>query len=169
MPSDLRVRVAAEDATIEYAREQQSAAADRRAHLIADAVAAHNTQHGRGGRDAVAGELGVNVLQVDKALRRAREADRPHGLPGDLLDRLYVLELPTLTDDETNALRRLLAGTFIDAAWVEQPGELLAQEAEDAAGEELDEGTAKALAAAARSWTRVQALAVIDACKQRKP
>ncbi|MCQ1582448.1 hypothetical protein [Streptomyces parvus] len=71
--------------------------------------------------------------------------------------------LPPLSGLQWEALAWLVRGTFIDVLWIEQPGELLAQEVEDA---ELDENLEPArLAEACRSFSRVQALAVIDACQ----
>lgn len=147
-------------------RQAQAPIADERARIIAAEVA----KHGRGGRDWAAAQLGVTVAQVDTAIKRARTRPRPTGLPYDLLERLYALELadmPPLPAHLWHALAQILAGTFVDATWVEQPGRFLADEAEDSAGEELGQDAAKQLAATARSWTRIQALAVIDAIGRR--
>ncbi|MER6109284.1 hypothetical protein [Streptomyces hirsutus] len=150
------------DLRAEDLRDAQARLADERARIVAKAVA----DYGRGGRDAVAQQLGVKVLQVDTAIKRARTSPHYTGLPLDLLDRLYALELadlPPLPANLWHGLAQTLSGTFIDATWVEQPGALLAMEVEDAAGAELDHDQARRLAAAARSWSRLQALAVVDA------
>lgn len=143
-------------------RQAQAPIADERARVIAQAVA----DHGRGGRDWAAAQLGVTVAQVDTAIKRARSRPRPSGLPHDLLERLYALELaevPPLPARLWRSLAQILMGTLVDATWIEQPGHLVAMEVEDSAGEEVDEADAKELADAARSWTRIQTLAVIDA------
>jgi len=150
------------DRRAEELRRAQGPIADERARIIAQAVA----DYGRGGRDWAAGVLGVTVAQVDTAIKRARTSPRPSSLPHDLLDRLYALEiadLPPLPAHLWQCLAQILTGTFVDATWIEQPGQLLAMEVEDAADEEADEADTKQLAAAARSWSRTQALAVIDA------
>jgi len=154
------------DQRAEKLRQAQGPIADERARIIAQAVA----DYGRGGRDWAAGHLGVTVAQVDTAIKRARTSPRPTGLPHDLLDRLYALELadlPPLPAHLWQSLAQILMGTFVDATWIEQPGQLLAMEVEDSAGEEVDEADAQQLADAARSWSRTQALAVIDAISRR--
>lgn len=164
---DLREAVAAADARIEAGRALMAAAGDDRARAINRAVAAYPRGEGR---PAVAQALGTSVGQVDVALRRARTADRPTGLPHDLLERLYAIEvaaLPPQPAEVWQAAVQVLHGTLVDVTWLEQPGHLLALEAEDAAGEEIDERDAKAFAHAARSWSRVQALAVIDVLQRR--
>jgi hypothetical protein len=143
-------------------RQAQAELADERARIIAQAVA----DHGRGGRDWAAAQLGVTVIQVDTAIKRARTSTRPTGLPHDLLDRLYALELAEVSPLPAHlwhSLAQILMGTLVDVTWIEQPGRLVALDVEDSAGEEVDEADAKRLADAARSWTRIQALAVIDA------
>lgn len=140
----------------------------------------------REGVEAVSYERGANgraEARYDAAQARDAFADRPGAgtrtdllehpvsikLPPELLDRALVAEadeMPGLPDEERVALRFLLSTIVFDAAWAEQPGELLAGEAEDAAGEDLPEETARVLAAAARSWTRFQTLAVIHAASR---
>lgn len=56
----------------ERLRGELSRAADERAALIAAAVAAH----GRGGRAAVADQLGISARAVDVAIRRSRGGRR---------------------------------------------------------------------------------------------
>jgi hypothetical protein len=147
-------------------RAAQSRIADERAAVIAQAVA----DYGRGGRDVIARQLGVTVVQVDTAIKRARTRPRATGLPHDLLDRLYALELadmPTLPEHLWRSLAQILTGTLVDVTWIEQPGQFLVLEIEDSIGEEVDEADAQQLADAARSWSRTQALAVIDAISRR--
>ena len=147
-------------------RDAQGRLADERAHIIAKAVAGY----GRGGRDIAAEKLGVKVLAIDTAIKRARNAPPPSGLPYDILDRLYALELaelPPLPARLWQGLAQIMAGTLVDFTWVEQPSRIIAQDVAECAGEELDEDDAKQLADAARSWTRIQALAVLDAVLRR--
>lgn len=159
-------KVRACDVRSDQLRDALAPIADERARIIANAVAAH----GRGGRDAVAAQLGVSVAQVDQAIKRARTRTWPTGLPYDLLDRLYALELadlPPLPAHLWHGLAQIMGGTVIDVTWIEQPAALIAQEVEDAAGEEIDEDDAKQLADAARTWTRTQALAILDAIRRQ--
>lgn len=145
---------------------QRTVAANERARIITAEV----ERRGRGGRQSVADDLGKKVLVVDEAIKRARTAPPATGLPHDLLDRLYALELTDLQplpERLWQAVAQVLAGTFVDASWIEQPGHILSGEIEDAAGDTVDEDDAKRLAEAARSWTRVQALAVIDAIRRQ--
>lgn len=163
-------RIKAIDARADELRYALAPLADERARIIADEVAAR----GRGGRQQVAADLEVTVAQVDQAIKRARTALRPSGLPFDLLERLYALEvaeLPPLAAHLWQSLAQTLQGTFIDATWIEQPGEIIAQEVEDATGddEEFLPEDSPTMAAAARSWTRMQALAVLDAIQRRGP
>lgn len=74
------------------------------------------------------------------------------------------MTVPPLTALQWKALAWIIRGTFIDVVWIEQPGQLLAYEIEDAelAGD-LDPDV---LAEACRGWSRVQVLAVIDACQR---
>lgn len=140
-------------------------AADDRARWILKGY----QEYGRGGRQQVADLLGISVGEVDKALARARGLERPSGLPSpdDLLARLYALELaelPPLPEPHWQVLRHLVRSTAIDASWLEQPGELLAQEVEDLDPGDLPPGAEQAvLAQACRNWSRIQALAVLDA------
>jgi hypothetical protein len=153
------------DVRAEGLRDLQGRIADERAWLIADAVA----EYGRGGRHRAAELLGVKVLQIDAAIKRVRSAPRPSDLPHDLLERLYALELaelPPLPAPLWQDLAQILMGTIVDVTWLDQPAELLAQEVEDVAGDELASVDAEALAAAIRSWSRIQALAVIDALQR---
>lgn len=163
---ELREAVTAADARIDAGRALMATAGDDRARAIERAVAAFPRGEGR---PAVATALGTSIGQVDVALRRARTAERPTGFPHDLLGRLYALEaadLPPQPAEVWQAAAQVLHGTLVNVTWLEAPGQLLALEAEDAAGEEIDEQDAKALAHAARSWSRVQALAVIDAIQR---
>ncbi|WP_410646544.1 hypothetical protein [Amycolatopsis sp. cmx-4-54] len=135
----------------------------RRAAAITTAVRAV----GRGGRAAVAAHLGISVGAVDQAIKNAREdmPDSRFALPEDTLSRVLALEIagvPPLAPGEWDAVAYLVRGTVIDAVWLEQPGELLAQEIEDADLPGLADPAT--LATACRSWTRIQGVAVLDCC-----
>ncbi len=142
--------------------------ADERAMWVAKGVA----EHGRGGREYAAGRLGVTVGMVDRMLARARSLDRPSALPApdELLERLYALELadmPPLPADWWHVLRHIAQTTAMDAAWLDHPGELLAQEVEDIDPDELPAGVEQAaLVQTCRAWGRLQALAVLDAASR---
>lgn len=135
----------------------------RRAAAIAAAVRAAR----RGGRATVAAHLGVSVGAVDQAVKRARDdaPDPRAALPDDTLSRMLALELAgirPLPASWWDALAYLVRATVIDAMWLEQPGELLAQEVEDAdLPVDID---AAALATECRAWTRPQGVAVVDRC-----
>ena len=138
-----------------------------RAAAIADAVA----EAGRGGRERVARHLGVSVGAVDQAQRRARDGGLApaRSLPADTLARVLALELSgvrPLPRAWWKVLVWVVRSVALDVVWLEQPGELLAQEVEDLDPADLDRGSVDTvgLAAACRSWTRVQALAVLDRC-----
>ncbi len=143
----------------------RSGAADDRARWILKGY----KEYGRGSRQRIADELGVTVAAVDQALARARGLDRPSTLPPaeQLLERLYALELAELQPLPAyhwQVLAHLVRGTAIDVTWLHDPGGLLAQEVDDVDPEELPSGMDKDdLAQACRSWSRVQALAVLDA------
>uniref|UniRef100_UPI003F494350 hypothetical protein n=1 Tax=Amycolatopsis sp. CA-096443 TaxID=3239919 RepID=UPI003F494350 len=136
--------------------------------LRAAAIAAAVATAGRRGRAAVAAHMNVSVGTVDQAVKRARAAaPDPCGalLPEDAWSRVLALELAgvgPLSPREWDALAYLARGTVVDEMWLEQPGELLAQEVEDAdLPAEVDTA---ALAAACRAWTRIQGVAVLDCC-----
>jgi len=148
--------------------EARSRAADERALWIAKGVA----ELGHRGRQQAAAMLGVSVGNIDQALARARGLGRGLGRtslmpPADeVLERLYALELAEmepLPEPYWQVLRYIVRSTAVDVTWLEQPGELLAQEVEDLDPDELPEGVEQAvLAQRCRSWTRMQALAVLD-------
>ncbi|MFV8133224.1 hypothetical protein [Streptomyces syringium] len=148
----------------ERAAEAVTKFADDRAAAILAAV----EQAGRGGREAVAAHLQITVGAVDKALKRARSPRSPsQTLPFDTLSRLFAAEradLKPLPARWWQALSFIVRGTVIDLTWITEPGELLACEVEDL--HELEEADRTSLAAACRTFTRAQALAVIDACQQ---
>ncbi|MEU9415952.1 hypothetical protein [Streptomyces sp. NPDC048272] len=136
--------------------------ADRRASNILLGV----RTAGKGGRDTVAALLGTRVGAVDKAIARAKTAGRPDYLPYDLLERILELELADvapLTAGQWRALGWLIRGTVVDVTWLADPAGLLANEVEDA---DLNGIDTTALAAAVRSWSRVQAIAVLEALRQ---
>ncbi|WP_143267177.1 hypothetical protein [Amycolatopsis thailandensis] len=135
----------------------------RRAEAVERAVA----MAGRGGRTAVAEFLGLGVNTIDKMLHLARSgpAVMVRSLPPGTFRRLLaaeVSEVAPLARSQWGALAWLIRGIAFDEMWIDAPGVLLAEEVEDA---DLDAGFAPArIAAACRSWSRVQALAVIDCC-----
>ncbi|MEU8478108.1 hypothetical protein [Streptomyces hygroscopicus] len=134
----------------------------------ARAIAEEAARRGRGGPRQLAEELGVSEKTISQAIARARRAPAPvRTLPAGTLERLLATELetvPPLTALMWKALAWCIRGTAIDIAWIEQPGQLLADEVEDA---ELDgDLDTAALAEACRGLNRVQALAVIDACQR---
>lgn len=164
MSSEFHQRLAAAQMRIQYGSDERAAGADNKARVIAEEVA----RRGRGGARQVAEELGVSEKTISQALARARSAPTPgRTLPSDTLERLLAAELGTLGPLPTlqwRALSHLVRSTFIDSVWIEQPGELLALEVEDAEFDDTVESAA--LAEACRGWSRVQALAVIDACQR---
>jgi cob(I)alamin adenosyltransferase len=145
--------------------EARRRSADDRARWIAKGV----TELGHRGRQQAAAMLGVSVGNIDQALARARGLGRTSLMPpaDDLLERLYALELTEmepLPEPYWQVLRYIVRSTAVDVTWLEQPGELLAQEIEDLDSGELPDGVDQAaLAQTCRSWTRVQALAVLNA------
>lgn len=148
--------------------EARSRAADDRALWIAKGV----EEHGRGGRKYAAEKLGISIGEVDKALARARGLGRTSLLPpaDEVLERLYALELAEMEPLPAAAwalLCGMVRSTAVDVTWLEQPGELLAQEVEDMDPDELPEGVEQAvLVQRCRSWSRVQALAVLDSASR---
>jgi DNA-binding transcriptional regulator YdaS (Cro superfamily) len=162
--SDFPQQLAAANARIQYGNDERTAGADDKARAIADEAA----RRGRGGARELARELGVSEKTISQAITRARSAPTPgHTLPADTLERLLAAERPTvppLPALQWQALAHLVCGTVIDVSWIEQPGQFLAYEVEDAElGEEFEPG---ALAETCRRFSRAQALAVIDACQR---
>ncbi|MEU6680948.1 hypothetical protein [Streptomyces sp. NPDC046925] len=165
MQSEFQRQLTAAAARIQYGSDERTAGADDKARAIAQEAA----RRGRGGAKQLADELGVSEKTVSQAIARARmlPADPGRTLPSDTLERLLAAELESLAPLpllQWQALAFLVRGTVIDVVWVEQPGELLAQEVEDA---ELDDACEPAaLARSCRGWSRAQGLAVIDACQR---
>ncbi|MFF4344299.1 hypothetical protein ACFY00_30770 [Kitasatospora sp. NPDC001540] len=156
-------------------RKKSEQLADEKAHLVAELVAVER----RAGADLpkdnprkrAADLLGVALGTVDKALARAKERARPSFLPGNLLEQLLDLELaevPPLRREQWQAIAHVVSGTVVDSTWLHNPGELLAWDLEEAGLEygDLEGWDTAPLAAAARSWRRVQALAVLEAIRQ---
>lgn len=168
MPEDpkatFREQLAAANASAANAERARAAAADARARVIAAEV----KRRGRGGQTQVASELGLSVQAVSEAVRRAAGLTGPqHELPAGTLERLLHEEagdIAPLNRIQWEALAWLIHGTVIDPSWISAPGQLLAIELEDA--ELGPEFGPEEIIKAARSWTRVQALAVIDACQR---
>ncbi|MFD3516257.1 hypothetical protein [Streptomyces sp. NPDC058657] len=162
--AQLLAAVAAAAARAEEARFRVELAADERAHAIRAAVEALP----RGGRPVVADWLGVNVLQVDVALRRARQGSPARTLPVGATDRILEelrASLPPLPSEQWQALAFVVRAIFIDHAWLNDPSGLLADEVAEAS-EDLELADGHVLAKAVRSWSAGQTLAVIDACQQ---
>ncbi|OLO25472.1 hypothetical protein PZ61_0237955 [Streptomyces sp. MNU77] len=165
MTSELHRRLEAAHARIQRGNDERAAGADDKARAIADEAACR----GRGGPKQLADELGVSEKTISQAIARARNAPSSPSrtLPPDTLERLLAAELetlPLLLPVQWEAVAWIVRGTIIDAMWIEQPGEFLAQEVEDA---ELDEAVQPAaLAETCRGLSRVQALAVIDTCQR---
>ncbi|RPE27261.1 hypothetical protein [Kitasatospora cineracea] len=156
-------------------RDEAEQLADQKAHIVADLVAAERLAGADRPKDnprkRAADLLGVALGTVDKALARAKDRPRPSFLPGNLLERLFDLEaaeIPPLTASNWQAIAHLVSGTIIDFTWLHSPGEMLAAELEDAAGEygDLAGWDTAPLAAAVRSWRRTQVLAVLEAIRQ---
>lgn len=161
MTDDYRDLIRRAEQRIDHGTRERSAGADDKARAIADEAA----RRGRGGPKAIADELGVSEKTISQAISRARNADTPHRtLPYDTLDRLLAAELrdiPPLPTVHWQALAWIVNGTVIDTTWIEQPGLYLSYEVED-----LEDGhipDADKLAATCKSFTRTQALAIIDA------
>lgn len=113
----------------------------------------------------------VRAAAANRPGRGARsdltEPDPARTLPADWPERLLAVELAAIVPLPARlwqALAHLVRSTFIDAMWIEQPGELLASEVEECDG--IGETDRAEIAAAARFWSRAQALAVIDACQR---
>lgn len=161
---DFHRRLATADARIQHGNDERASGADDRARAIAEKVA----RHGERGVQQVANELGVSKKTIFQAVARARRAPDPgRGLPWDTLERLLAAEaatLPPLPVQQWKALAWIVRSTFIDEMWMEQPGELLAQEVEDA---DLPPDVNPAvLADACRAFSPGQGVAVIDACQR---
>lgn len=173
-PSVFQQQLAAASTRIQHGHDELAAGADEKACAIAEEVA----RRGRGGARELAGEMGVSEKTISQAVARARTTpNRNRGLPADTLERLLARELrglpQSLSARQWSILNWILTTTVIDVSWIDQPGELLAQEVTDAREEftDLDEDIELEqeiidLTAACRSWSRVQALAVIAACQQ---
>jgi len=169
-----RARLAAADARIERGRAEMAAGGDDRAR----AIAAGFTQHHRdsfGGRRgtkrlavaAVAKELLTSIKTVDTALAKVN-AGLPSrsGLPWPVWERLAAAELADLAPlpaAHWEVLDDLTVSVFIDEAWIDAPGELLAQEVEGLGPDEVADDVRQALIQACRSWSRAQGLAVLEA------
>jgi hypothetical protein len=161
--SDYLARISLAEQRIEHGNRERTAGADDKARAIAEEVA----RRGRGGQKVVADELGVSEKTVSQAVARARTAGDPfRALPHDTFDRLLAAErseLPPLPARHWQVLAQILRGIDVDVDWLEGPGHRLAGEVEDL--EDEYDGAA-GLADACRSWSRVQALAVIDALQR---
>ncbi|MGW1189260.1 hypothetical protein [Streptomyces sp. NPDC002559] len=166
MSSVFREELAAANARIEYGNSERTAGADDKARAIAAEVA--RLGGGKAAAEELAAELGVTPKTVFQAITRAKRAPAPgRVLPGDTLERLLAAELKAvapLAPLQWEFLAWLVRGTVIDPVWIEQPGQLLAHEVEDA--DPVEGIDPEALAAVCRGWSRAQALAVIDTCQR---
>ncbi|MFJ3793863.1 hypothetical protein [Kitasatospora sp. NPDC090091] len=155
------------DIEADLLRDKAEQVAVRRAHAIWRGV----QETGPGGRDAAAAQLGTTVRAVDKAIARAKANPQYSHLPGNLLERLFDLEiadLKPLPADWWTAIAHLVRGTIIDSIWLDAPAELLAADLEEAAldGSDLQGWDTAPIAAAVRTWNRTQTLAVLEAIRQ---
>lgn len=172
--AQLAADLAAAETRISRGREEMAAGGDDRARAIAAAVTACQQDLGGGRgtkRTAVAGvaeKLGLTVKSIDVALAKVN-AGLPSrlGLSWPVWERLAAAELAgiePLLAAEWAVLSYLVRGTFIEETWIDNPGDLLAQEVEDLDPDELPAGVEQApLARACRSWRRAAALAVLEA------
>jgi hypothetical protein len=161
----LLARLRAADARIAAGDAERSAGADDRARAIAEEV----DRRGRGGANSLARELGVTRSAISNAVVRARAIGAigagHRRLPPDTLEQLLVFEAEELAPLPASwwaVLEWIVRSTVIDKAWLHRPGDLLADEVEDA--EDVADSLSADIAAVCRSWSRIQALAVIDAC-----
>ncbi|MEU8379794.1 hypothetical protein [Streptosporangium sp. NPDC048865] len=171
---DWRAQLAAADARIEHGRAEMAAGGDDRARAIAAGVTQHHRDNFGGRRGtkrlavaAVAEELLTSVKTVDTALAKVNAGlpSRP-GLPWPVWERLAAAELADLAPlpaAHWDVLAHLMDSAFIDEAWIDAPGELLAQEVEDLDTDEVAADVRQALIQACRSWRRAQGLAVLEA------
>ncbi|MFD9685190.1 hypothetical protein ACFWXO_05440 [Kitasatospora sp. NPDC059088] len=152
----------------EYLRKKAEEGSERRAFAIASAVAALG--RGRGGREAVAEQLGgVSVRTVDKAIARAKQGRPYSSLPVDLAERLLALELADLDPlpaDWWTAIAHLARGTVADGTWLDDPAERLAALLEDVARTRGSRVALGPITAAVRTFNRPQTLAVLEAIRQ---
>ncbi|WP_331756646.1 hypothetical protein [Streptomyces sp. NBC_01568] len=155
-------RLGEAEARIEHGNDERTAGADDKARLIEAEV----TRRGRGGAMEVAALLMVSKKTVSQAVARAARTVSPlRGLPHDTLDRLLAAELaevPPLPTRLWAALAWIVRSIYIDVVWFGEPNMLLAAEVEDS---DLGEEDIAVLAGACHGLSRVQALAVIDACQ----
>lgn len=163
--NDFQTELAHANQRIARGNEERAAGADDRARIIAEEA----TRRGPGGSAAVAAELDVSRKTVSQALTRAKKAPSPQqGLPGDVLQRLLSserAELAALPARHWQLLECLISGLWLAPSCIDSgPGGWLAEKLE--ACDLATETDREAVAAACRTWSRVQTLAVVDACHQ---
>ena len=162
--NDFQDELAHANQRIARGNEERAAGADDRARIIAEEA----TRRGPGGSAAVAAELDVSRKTVSQAIARAKGAQSPRrGLPVDTLQRVLILEraeLAALPARHWQLIEHLASGLRLVPTWVSDPGGCLAREVE--ASDLGSPADREAVSAVCRNWTRVQALAVWDACHQ---
>lgn len=86
------------------------------------------------------------------------------------LFRLYAAELREmeLSRDDCVIITAALWSTLVDSSWLERAPLILAAEVEESDEDDFDEFARAELAQRISGWTRVQALAVIDAVERFK-
>jgi hypothetical protein len=86
------------------------------------------------------------------------------------LFRLYAAELRDmeLSRDDCVIITSALWSTLVDSSWLERAPLILSAEIEESDEDDFDEAAHAELANRIRAWTRVQALAVIDAVERFK-
>lgn len=164
--ADYAADLAAANALIARGEADRVAGGEERARVLA----AEAERRGRGGIRSLAAELGVSAQAIQTAVARGRGLTTTPGrtLPVDTLARGLAAERAELAPQPQRRwqyLAHLVRGIYFDPAWVEgQPGALLADDIEET--DDMPADDRAALAAAARGWSRFQALAVIDACQR---
>lgn len=160
--ASLHERLTAAADRIRRGNEERTAGADDKAR----AIAAEVERRGAGGARDLAAELGYSQKTISQAVSRAKRAPCPApALPLDTLARLLRAELhtvPPLPAHHWQAVARAVQRTAVDTARLDHLGAELAAQIEDG---DTHVDTAK-LREACRAWSRVQALAVVDACQR---
>jgi hypothetical protein len=98
------------------------------------------------------------------------ELSRVASTAAQQLFRLYAAELrdTRLSRDDCVMIAAALWSTTLDSSWVEYAPVILAEEIQESAEDDLGEAAHTELAGRVRCWTRLQALAVIDAVERLK-
>jgi hypothetical protein len=99
------------------------------------------------------------------------ELSRVASTAAQQLFRLYAAELRDirrLSRDDCVMIAAALWSTTLDSSWVEYAPVILAEQIQESAEDDLGEAAHTELAGRVRCWTRLQALAVIDAVERLK-